>query len=478
MLRVLFFLLAGALAASGLGACGRSDDRAGVGDAKRGAGSGPGATPVSATPVDDVPRRVPLVERLLIVGLDGATWQLLDPLLAAGELPHLDRLIRSGARMALQTMEPTLSPAIWTTIATGFLPEQHGILGFDGVPGQTMTTLPNATMRQRKTFWNILSDFGVATGTVGWWASWPADPLADGSFLISDRVPYSRMEAAIGRASLDDGDIQPAALQGIVTPLVERPDDIDPDVLERFLLLDTPELRQRFLDVGYEMGRFLPEFKFVYQSDRSTVRMALAALESYPVDVLSVYLTGIDTVSHLYWHFAFPDQFPAYEIAAGDVQRFSNVIRLYYRQVDEWLGQLVEAAGEGATVLVVSDHGFGPTGQLPWSGGHGRITPGAPVAPDGVWVLSGPGAAAGTQPGRAHVLDVTPTVLHLMGLPVAVDQLGQVRAEVLAPGLRDELPRIESYERIGSVRGTVDGAADPAGDAERLERLRALGYIQ
>ncbi|HMB70135.1 MAG TPA: phosphodiesterase, partial [bacterium] len=95
-----------------------------------------------------------------------------------------------------------------------------------------------------------------------------------------------------------------------------------------------------------------------------------------------------------------------------------------------------------------------------------------------VLVLAGPGAAAGDALERAHVMDVTPTILHLMGLPAARDTPGRVLTEALAPDLRDELPRVDSYERVGGVRGTEPPPVDPAGDAERLERLRALGYVQ
>jgi Type I phosphodiesterase / nucleotide pyrophosphatase len=425
-----------------------------------------------------IPRHDPFVRRLLVFGIDGATWDLLDPVLAAGEAPNLERLVQQGVRAELHTLEPTLSPAIWTTVATGTTPDVHGILGFDGVPGQTMTTLPNANMRRRKTYWNILSDFGVSTGTVGWWATWPADPLPAGSFLVSDRVPYTRMEAAIHRAPLDAGDVVPSSLEDVVLPLVERPDDIDRDVLRRFLKLDTPEDQERFLEIGYEMGNFLPEFKFVYQSDLSTIRMAKAAIRAMPVQVLSVYVTGVDTVSHLYWQFMDPKDFPRYEIPQSEVARFGDVIRLYYRQVDEWLGELLSAVGEGTTVLVLSDHGFGPTGHLPWSGGHGRITPGAPIAPAGIFILSGPGAASGVQLTRAHVLDVAPTILHLLGLPTADDMPGSVLTEALAPEASIDLPTVPTYENVGSIRHPGETPVNPAADAERLERLRALGYIQ
>ncbi|MCP3858085.1 MAG: hypothetical protein GY704_00390, partial [Phycisphaeraceae bacterium] len=95
--------------------------------------------------------------------------------------------------------------------------------------------------------------------------------------------------------------------------------------------------------------------------------------------------------------------------------------------MDDYLGELLDVAGEGTTVIVVSDHGFGPTGNLPWSGGHGRLTPGAPIAPPGILVLSGPGIAAGPRRlERAHVLDVAPTLLHLLGIPAGEDMIGQV----------------------------------------------------
>ena len=450
-----------------------------------GCGGSPESSPPPERPVEEAPPAIdpatiftgePVVSRLLVLALDGATWDLIDPLLAQGRLPHLARLTENGVRASLQTLEPTVSPAIWTTIATGFLPRRHGILGFEGVPGRTMTTLPNAGMRQVKTYWEILSGFGVTTGTIGWWATWPASPLGEGSWLVSDRVPYTRMEAAIERAQLASGDTYPDSLLDVVAPLVERPNEIDPAVLERFLKIG-PEERDAFLGLEYRMGSYLPEFKFVHQSDRSTLLLAMRLLRDRPVDVASIYFTGIDTVSHLYWHFAFPEGFSG-RVTPADVTRFGPVIGLYYELIDGYLGELLAACGEGTTVLVVSDHGFGGTGNLPWSGGHGALTPGAPIAPDGVLVLSGPGIRAdGHRLAKAHVLDVAPTILRLLGIPPSEEMLGRVLEEAFAPS-PGELARIESHEDVGTRRAPGAIPVDPAGDAERLERLRALGYIQ
>jgi hypothetical protein len=468
--RALRTLVFGGLIA--LGGCG--EDRPAGTQAPAGA---PPPIPQEIVDPASVPRVPKRVERIVLFALDGASWRLVSPLLEEGRLPTLARLLARGAHAELGTLEPTVSPAIWTTIATGMLPARHGILGFEGVPGATMETLPNSRMRRTKAWWNVLSGMGVSTGTIGWWASWPADSLAPGSFLVSDRVPYTRMEAAVGHAGLAPDDVFPPELLAELAALVERPNEISPEAVEKFLGMSRGEM-DALLAMEYRMGSFLPEFKFVHQSDRSTWKIASHALARHPVDCAAVYFTGIDTVSHLFWHFTFPEEFPDHSISMEDRRRFGRVIPLYYEMVDDLMGRTLESIGGDPTVIVVSDHGFGGTGRLPWSGGHGSITPGAPIAPPGVLVMAGPGVAPAGRLAKAHVLDIAPTVLHLMGLPAAADMLGRVLVDALVPEIRAEPPRIPSWEPVGGPRVVAEIPLDPAGDAERLERLRALGYVQ
>ena len=68
-------------------------------------------------------------ERLLVIGLDGADWTYIDPLIARGELPNIQHLVEKGVRGPLATIRPTRSPALWTTMVTGKRPKDHGILG-------------------------------------------------------------------------------------------------------------------------------------------------------------------------------------------------------------------------------------------------------------------------------------------------------------------------------------------------------------
>jgi len=419
------------------------------------------------------------VERLLVVALDGATWTWMTPLIEEGRLPVLERLRARGVWASLETLEPTVSPAIWTTIATGTLPERHGILGFDGVPGRTMETLPNASMRRVKAWREMLDAAELTSGTIGWWASWPTDPLRQGSYLVSDRVAYTRMEAAVERSTLDSRDTHPADLIDDVRDLVERPNEIDRDEAKRFLNLPDEGIDRFLLGAKYTMGRRLPEFKFAYQADRSNWKIARKLIAERPVDLATVYFSGIDTVSHLYWHFSFPESLKGRTVPKRNIDRFHDVIPLYYELMDRYIGDLLEVAGEDVTVMVVSDHGFGATGTLPWSGGHGHPTRGAPVAPPGVLILSGPGiAGGGSELSRASVIDIAPTLLSLLGLPVAEDMPGHSLVEAFFNRKESGAPRIESWEKIGEPRNPGTAPVDPAGDADRMEKFRALGYFE
>jgi hypothetical protein len=277
---------------------------------------------------------------------------------------------------------------------------------------------------------------------------------------------------------LDERDTEPSTLLAEIEGSVERPNDIAPAAVERFLQLSGDEMQSQLIDTKYKMGRYLPEFKFVYQSDRSTWKIARDLLVRRPVDVTAVYFTGIDTVSHLYWHFTFPEEFPRFRFKQDKLSQFMAVIPRYYELMDEYLADLMERSGQGTTVMVLSDHGFGGTGNMPWSGGHGRLTPGAPIAPPGILILAGPGTAGdGRRLERAHVLDIAPTLLALMGLPAGSDMPGRVLDEALADGVEIP-PRIPSWEEVGPRRLDAVEAVDPRGDADRMERLRALGYIE
>ncbi len=112
---------------------------------------------------------------VLVFAIDGFEWSVILPLLRAGEMPHLAALMERGTFGELKTLVPTKSPRLWTTIATGKPPAEHGILDF--VKEQEDPSLPEQHYtsydRRTKAFWNILSEAGVTNDTIGWWVTYP-----------------------------------------------------------------------------------------------------------------------------------------------------------------------------------------------------------------------------------------------------------------------------------------------------------------
>ena len=114
--------------------------------------------------------------KVCVIGIDGATWHVIMPLVNEGKMPNMAKLMNQGVYGNLKSMEPSISPVIWTTIATGKEPAQHGIEGFivkmpDGYERVPITS----DMRKVKAIWNILSDYEKKVGVISWWVTRPQE---------------------------------------------------------------------------------------------------------------------------------------------------------------------------------------------------------------------------------------------------------------------------------------------------------------
>ncbi|MGH7823290.1 MAG: alkaline phosphatase family protein, partial [Candidatus Binatia bacterium] len=131
----------------------------------------------------------PEPSRLLVLGLDGMDPRAVDLLMSEGKMPHFAKLRQGGAYGRFRSQDPMLSPILWTTIATGKSPTEHGIGHFVTVNQKTGEELPvTSQMRKTKAIWNIFSDAGKEVGVVGYWATWPAETVR-GS-VVSDHACY------------------------------------------------------------------------------------------------------------------------------------------------------------------------------------------------------------------------------------------------------------------------------------------------
>jgi predicted AlkP superfamily pyrophosphatase or phosphodiesterase len=127
--------------------------------------------------------------RVLVLGIDGTDPRAIDLLISEGRLPNFTKLRSEGAYGRLRSQKPLLSPVIWTTIATGKTPEDHGIGHFVAVDEETGEQLPaTSDMRKVKALWNVASEKEKKVAVVGWWATWPPEEI-NGS-MVSDHTAY------------------------------------------------------------------------------------------------------------------------------------------------------------------------------------------------------------------------------------------------------------------------------------------------
>ena len=405
---------------------------------------------------------------VIVLGVDGADWTIIDPLMRSGGMPNLSRIVIQGVRARLKTVAPVLSPIVWTSIATGKVPEKHGIIDFLAVDAVTGREMPiTSTMRKARAFWEILSARGISVGTVGWWATWPAEPLL--GFQVSDRVAYQLFGNAPSGEGLK-GRTWPA---GLILPIARRRDEAKALAAE-----DARQILGRSPEEGNEDEQALLR---ILESTRIYHGSSVELLKEYRPRVAALYYEAPDTVSHLFIRYA-PPRLPG--VTSEQVEKWGQVVERTYRLQDRLIGEIMEAAGPGATFLVVSDHGFKTGAARPQT--DPRIGVGG--AADwhrkfGVFAATGPGIRQGAVIKDVSVLDVTPTLLAILGLPSASDMDGRVIEEIFQPPPageeREPLPPIATYEGDAVASPSPIEAGEASADVEReiIAKLTALGYI-
>ncbi|HKY32613.1 MAG TPA: tetratricopeptide repeat protein [Candidatus Polarisedimenticolia bacterium] len=400
--------------------------------------------------------------RVLLIGLDGADWDLIDPLLREGRMPNLERLVSRGVRARLKTISPVLSPIIWTSIATGVGPDRHGIVDFFATSRTTGSQIPvTSNMRRVKALWNILSERGRSSGVVAWWASWPAEPV-DG-FMVSDRVAY-QLFGYQGQGDDLRRRAYPEALGLVLQPLVMGAGEVADDEVRRFF---SPEA-----EGVAGMEEHVRRIKENIASARTYLGIGLDLLSAYDPDFKAIYFQGTDTVAHNFMRYRPPAMAG---VTPREVEVLGPVVDRYYEWQDEMLGEVLKLADERTLVLICSDHGFRTGANRPPT--DPRIEMGG--AADwhrkfGVLIASGAGARQGAVIEDASVLDITPTVLAAMGLPPASDMAGSVISGIFERP--PSLDPVASYETGDRGQGSDEPIAS-ALDEEIRARLTALGYV-
>ncbi len=403
-------------------------------------------------------------KKILLIGWDSADWEMIDPLLQNGQMPALAQLLKGGLRGNLATLQPVLSPMLWTSIATGKRADKHGIYGFtEPLPDGSGIGPVRSTSRKCKAIWNILSQNDLKSNIVGWFASDPAEPI--NGVMITDqflRLPLKEKTVELANSK----SVYPSEFAKDAAALRVPTDSLLPgDLLPFIPRLAEIDLKQD--DRPLKLARRLARAATVQA-------MATALIQSEPWNLMGVYYDAVDQFGHEFMPYH-PPRMDG--VSERDFELYQDVMRGCYRFHDMMLHVLLQYVDAETTVILISDHGY-ECGRRRPALDAGKQDPEGCHRTFGIVCLKGPDLKKSDRLYGASVLDVTPTILALLGLPIGSDMDGRPWLEAFEKPVKPE--RIFSWEGVGDDKAglhTGHARQDPAEAAQAVQQLVELGYI-
>lgn len=397
------------------------------------------------------------MKKMLFIGWDAADWQIINPLVAQGKMPALAGLLAKGCFGNLATLDPPISPMLWTSIASGVRPYKHGIHGFTEAAPDGKTARPvRVTSRTAPAVWNVLNDAGLKTNVVGWWPSHPAERLKGASvsnFFGADDMGDNMLRETVF----------PEELLDVLKECTVKPNELTPEILKPFF--------PKAANLASENDGVLRSVMRILAQTASTHAATTYLLENTEWQFSAVYFDAIDHLCHLAMKYH-PPKMP--HVAAVDFENYHYIVEAGYRFHDMMLERLITLAGDDCAIILVSDHGF--------VSGDQRLSslpnePGAPALehnPFGVFLAAGPGIASKPIYG-ASLLDLAPTILQYFDVPLAEDFDGRVLPIFVNQA---ESRFVPTYRHLVKAEAAQKSAFAPSEmDARLMRQLRDLGYL-
>ena len=392
---------------------------------------GPGEVPLPSARRPNLARPVAMAPRVRMLLIDGASRGFLLDRVAAGQLPSFGRLFASGAMLDLATLRPTQADSVWSAAATGKYPPKNGVrsefvylvgdddqdpanllpdycfaqaLAYQGFV--RVEPVGGAAIRARR-LWDILGDYAIPAGIVNWPLTRAAD--IDRGYILSDAFD----EATSSPIRSDDlRAADPTTAVDIARPLFDRWQAVP---WQQLWIPPAPDDRA----AGTRRIRWDRAY---LEAERELAALFLPRLTA-------LRLEGVDELAHSFLREAQPD--PLGDIRRGDPRR--SLLDRYYADVDVEVGRLLDQTAPGDLLIVVSGFGMERTPLVKrWFSraiGESDPTGSHEAAPDGFLVAFGSSVAPGDY-RRGSVVDLTPTVLYYMGLPIGRDMDGFARTDL------------------------------------------------
>lgn len=406
-----------------------------------------------------------LAKKVLLIGWDAADWKIINPLLDSGMMPALESLVNNGVMGNIATLDPPMSPMLWTSIATGKHADQHGIMGFTEPAPEGKGVRPcMVTSRKVKAVWNMLMQSGYKTNVVGWWPSHPAEPV-NGVYISNF---YQNVTSEYGKPwPLAPGAVHPKEKEELFKQFRVHPGELT----EAHILPFVPDAAK----IDQEKDKHLSSLAKIIAECASVHAAATYILENEEWDFTAVYYDAVDHFCHGFMDFHPPKM---EQVPQEMFDLYKGVVEGGYIFHDMMLGRLLEYVDDETTVILISDHGFHSDHLRP------KGIPQEPAGPAlqhrdyGIFVMKGPGIIKDERVYGTTLLDVAPTILTLFGLPIGHDMEG--KSVVQAFENPPEINYVDSWEEIDGVCGMhpEDMKRDPLAEKAAMDQLIELGYIE
>jgi len=328
----------------------------------------------------------------------------------------------------------------------------------------------SSTSRSCKALWNILSQQGMTANVVSWFCSHPAEPI--NGICISEmfqKVPVDHKSESTALPPLPDDCVHPESLREAMSELRLHPGELTEEEILPFI----PNAAK----IDQTKDRRLATFARLLAEMVSVHNAATFVMGQNDWDFMGVYYDSIDHFGHAFMQYHPPRM---ENVSEEDFEIYKDLVTGCYRFHDLILGRLMHLAGEDTTIIICSDHGYHSDHLRP------KETPREPAGPavwhrnHGIVAMGGPGIKPGEQIYGANLLDITPTVLSLLGLPVGQDMDGKPLLQVIGDGWWTPPEPIVSWEAVQGDAGmhSKEKREDPFAAREALRQLVELGYIE
>jgi len=395
------------------------------------------------------------VLNVLVIGVDGLDWYLVAKYVEAGRLPMLGRLLRSGISAEIEADRPVLPHVGWTLLGRGSPLSDAEFAVFEGEGGGRLFGTGPALAEH-------VASAGGSVLTVGWPGTWPASP--DAGLVIAPYSPTWNEHVA---------SLAPALFEGAPgqTSVAELDADVDRVVADALAEYDS-EFERRILDLSRPAGTgwndHIVAARWSFLADTAVLELSAKLMAETEPDLTLVCLGGLDAISHRFTAPASPDLFV--DLPASFLP-FEEVLPNYYEFIDGAIDRLVRLTGDRTVIVICSTYGTPPVFDIPrFSGSHEQAAP-------GVLIVRGPDLVRPPTTPTITTLDLAPTILAVLGLPIPSSMDGRIVDSILPSSLLGKHPPdyVTAAERA-SAHDPADGPPEDAGLFDELvrERLSAI----